>query len=173
MTVGLYLFFSNRASINPSAPNDCGPQALVALLAEYRIRTSPESVALLAGTDAEGTTMIGLKRVVESHGITCDGMRLRADQLRAKLEEGHGVIAFVNGDHYVHVKNAHSLGFVVKDRDPGYRFVPMDEWGKIWFDDPDDAVTNGEGMCLVLAPPPFYRPRPKPYSPVKAPQSAS
>lgn len=148
-------------------PNDCGPQALAAALREYRINALPESIAALAGTDAEGTTMLGLRDAAVALGVKAEGMRLSYSGLESRLDGGASAIAFVNRDHYVWIKKLHPLGLVVKDVAPGFKFYSKSDWCRIWFEDAGDAEEKGEGLCLVLSPPDEMRSTPRSYKPVK------
>ena len=136
--------------------SDRGPQALAYALAEHRIVTSPEEIEQLAGTDAEGTTMLDLKRVAEMFSMRTTGMRLSQEELESYVERGHEVLTFVNHDHYVWVKRMHPMEVVVKDRSPGFQFIPSEQWYRMWFESKHGNTPTpdqGRGLCLVLLPP--------------------
>jgi len=146
---------SSHESYQVSIKNTCGPDALSAALAEFKIQASPEKIAQLAGTDAQGTTMLGLKRAAESLGTKAVGLRISQKELESHVKQGAGVIAFVNGDHYVWVKNTHPRGVVIKDAEPGFQFVPFDEWYPMWFESKGGktpADEKGRGICLIVVP---------------------
>lgn len=173
--IGAWQLFARWKNIDlmTRAKNDCGPQALSGLLKEYGIRTTPESIAAIARTNAEGTTMLGLRDAAVALGVKAEGMRLSYAGLESRLSSGEGAIAFVNRDHYVWIKKTHPLGLVVKDVSPGFRFFKKEEWSRIWFEDPEEGVSDGEGLCLVITPPPgFQRPVPVRAPLVKVPGSA-
>ena len=131
--------------------NTCGPDALSAALAEFKIQAPPGKIAELAGTDASGTTMLGLKQAAETLGAKATGLRLSQKELEGYVKQGVGVIAFVNGDHYVWVKNTHPQGVVIKDIQPGFQFVPYEKWYPMWLGKTPDAK-KGRGVCLIVYP---------------------
>ena len=137
--------------------NDCGPEALSAALAERQVSVAPEKIAELAGTDATGTTMLGLKRAAEALGVKAQGMRLSQAELESYVEWGYGVIAFVHRNHYVWVRRIHPKGVVLKDVGPGFHVIPHEQWYAMWFESKrgkPPAPEEGRGLCLVLAPHP-------------------
>lgn len=135
--------------------NTCGPDALSAALAEFKIQAPPEKIAQLAGTDGSGTTMLGLKHAAETLGVKAVGLRLSQKELESYVKQGVGVIAFVNGDHYVWVKNIHPRGVVIKDIQPGFQFVPYEQWYSMWFEIKSGKMVpaeKGRGVCLIVVP---------------------
>ena len=119
-----------------ASKNTCGPDALSA---------AP------AGPDASGTTMLGLKQAAETLGAKATGLRLSQKELEGYVKQGVGVIAFINGDHYVWVKNTHPQGVVIKDIQPGFQFVPYEKWYSMWLGKTPDAK-KGRGVCLIIYP---------------------
>jgi len=75
-------------AIRAEAPPDshaqamCGPECLARVLKHYGIEAAPRELARLAGTTAEGTTMLGLARAAETKGLQAKGMLLGWQELR-------------------------------------------------------------------------------------------
>lgn len=152
-------FFLGRGSSKEfyaiSAENTCGPDALSFALAEFKIDAPPAKIAQLAGTDSQGTTMLGLKQAAELLGAQAVGMRLTQAEMEKYVKQGAGVIAFVNGNHYVWVKNVYPRGVVVKDIQPGFQFIPSEKWYPMWFEakgGKTPAADQGKGACLIVYP---------------------
>ncbi len=87
--------------------NNCGPAAMKMVLMQFGIKTSLADIERLAGTDARGTSMLGLKQMAESCGLRAEGWRFVWEDFR-KIDLP--AILFVNGDHYVT-----ALEFIGKD----------------------------------------------------------
>ncbi|MEK7856479.1 MAG: cysteine peptidase family C39 domain-containing protein [Acidobacteriota bacterium] len=137
LAVGIGIgFFAGKAGSKESyqvpGKNTCGPDALSAALAEFKVEASPKKIAELAGTDSQGTTMLGLKQAAESLGMKAVGLRLSQKEMESYVQRGAAVIAFVNGDHYVWIKNIHPRGVVIKDAEPGFQFIPYEKWYPMW-----------------------------------------
>jgi len=146
---------TSKESYQVPTKNTCGPDALSAALAEFKIEATPKKIAELAGTDPSGTTMLGLKQAAESLGTKAVGLRLSQKEMESYVKQGIGVIAFVNGDHYVWVKNTHPRGVVIKDTQPGFQFVPFEKWYPMWFEAKGGKVpdtNSGHGTCLIVYP---------------------
>jgi ABC-type bacteriocin/lantibiotic exporter with double-glycine peptidase domain len=60
----------------------CGPECLARVCEHYGIKTTPKEIARLAGTTAEGTTMLGLAQAAETKGLQAKGMLLGWQELR-------------------------------------------------------------------------------------------
>jgi hypothetical protein len=65
---------------NPKAM--CGPECLARVCEHYGIEAAPQELARLAGTTAEGTTMLGLAQAAETKGLQAKGMLLGWQELR-------------------------------------------------------------------------------------------
>lgn len=146
---------SSQETYQVPGRNTCGPEALSAVLAELKVEASSQRIAELSGTDSEGTTMLGLKRAAEALGLKAMGSRLTQSELEAHLKRGSGIIAFVNGNHYVAIKGVHPKGVVIKDTQPGFQFVPYDKWSAMWFERKGGripSIEEGRGICLVVYP---------------------
>jgi len=127
-----------------------GPESLLAMLAKFRIQTTRDRIAQLAGTDAQGTCMHGLKEAADTLGMKAIVLMLSQKDLERYVKEGVGVIALVN-DHYVWVKEIQPGGVLIKDIQPGFRFVSLEEWHAMWF---AGKTSDGEGLgyCMLVSP---------------------
>lgn len=142
-------------SYGASVKNTCGPDALSAALAKFNIDASPLKIAQLAGSDVEGTTMLGLKQAAESLGTKATGVRLSQEELESHLKHGASIIAFVNQNHFVWVKEIRRQGVLVKDATSEFQIIPFEKWHSMWFEAKDGNTPlsqEGLGLCLVLYP---------------------
>ena len=87
---------------HPHTPTraDCGPAALLALCQRLGVTTTKEELTRLAGTDATGTTMMGLAKAAKAKGLKTEGLWVDATAFqRISLP----ALAWVNGNHWVAV----------------------------------------------------------------------
>ena len=143
-------------SYKVASRNTCGPEALAAAFASAHIQVDAAKLAKAAGTDEEGTTMLGLKNAAEALGAKAVGLRLHRKELADFVREGALVIAFVNKDHYVWVRGIHPQGVVIKDNRPGFRFVESKQWNEMWLGIAQDSIQDPDyekGIVLVVYPP--------------------
>jgi len=147
-----FFFSSNHFSNKQNPLNDCGPEALLALLSDIGIQSTVEQISRAADTDREGTTMLGLKKAAEHFGLEARGMRLSAEDLPGYMNEGYHMIAFIKGNHYVWVKNIHPRGVVYKDVAPGFQFASTGNWQEMWYPGKRFWMRRapGEGFCLIV-----------------------
>lgn len=142
-----------KANPSENTENDCGPQALFALLHEHQADVSLLAIEQRSFQSRPGTTLLGLKKAAESYGFKADGMRLSYDDLKQELRNRLGVIAFVNQNHYVWVTNFDEKGLWYKDLAPERRYVTTDVWAQMWFEQNPGAIPSieeGKGICLVV-----------------------
>jgi tetratricopeptide (TPR) repeat protein len=88
----------------PSTPHparaDCGPAALLVVCQRLGVTTTQEELMRLAGTDATGTTMMGLAQAAKAEGLKTEGLWVDAQAFqRLRLP----ALAWVNGNHWVAV----------------------------------------------------------------------
>ena len=95
-----------------AGPQECGPVALMKLLAAEGIPATVDELARLAGTDGTGTSMQGLVDAATSKGLPLAGVQIARG---AAVEPPF--IAFVNGNHFVLVREKGDRGYLVEDVD--------------------------------------------------------
>ncbi|KPK42916.1 MAG: hypothetical protein AMJ78_00720 [Omnitrophica WOR_2 bacterium SM23_29] len=101
-----------QENIPLTSKNRCGPEVLSMLLKTYGIESSPEEIAFLAGTDEEGTSMLGLKQAAEKKGLSLSALKLTSAKL-SKYEDK--AILFIDNSHYVLLKDVTKKGITVTD----------------------------------------------------------
>jgi ABC-type bacteriocin/lantibiotic exporter with double-glycine peptidase domain len=106
----------------------CGPAALVYVLHKRGIEVTEESVSSMAGTQASGTTMLGLAQAVEHVGLRARGLRGGYDVL---LQVPLPVIAVFN-QHYVVITRVNSKEVEVGDPLYGFFTYPRRAFQRIW-----------------------------------------
>lgn len=113
-------FVSSPGAVSQSGPIDCGPAALATL-----IRTlggdppSKDSIALLAGTGASGTSFAGLSRAAMHLGLRSALVRLDTAAMETLSTP---VIAWVDGGHFVTVvPDSSGLALVLDPQAGPYR----------------------------------------------------
>ena len=80
-----------------SAPNICGPAALLSICEFYGIETTEQQIATLAGTTPTGTSLYGLARAADSLGLKANGAYVTAYVLRRKQVQFDG--SYSDGDN--------------------------------------------------------------------------
>ena len=120
--------FIKTLNANSTVQNRCGPEALSILLSQSGIKADPQELALLAGTDEKGTTMLGLKQAAEKKGLSLTALRLTS----SRLSEFKGkAILFVDGSHFVFLKDTSEGGIIVIDSSSAVK-IPCDELKNRW-----------------------------------------
>ena len=80
-----------------STSYNCGPAALATALQNIGINTTEQEIAVLAGTDKNGTTMYGLVQAAKAKGLNAQGFRLSLNNLK----KNNIVVLTINGtNHY-------------------------------------------------------------------------
>ncbi len=134
-----------------STPGDaprqiCGPVALRGLLQALGVETTVETLAQAAGTDATGTSMLGLLKAAKALGVDLHGVQTGRDG-----ELAPPFIAFVNGNHFVLVREGRDGGYTVVDVDGTERAVSRDLFRREW--DGKALVTAADpGVVRLLHP---------------------
>ena len=73
-----------------TAPNTCGPAALLSICEFYGIKTTEQQIATLAGTTPTGTSLHGLAQAADSLGLKANGAYVTAYVLRRKQVQFDG-----------------------------------------------------------------------------------
>lgn len=123
-------FVSSPNVVLQSGPTDCGPAALATL-----IRTlggnppSTDSIAILAGTGARGTSFAGLSRAAGGLGV---GNALRRLDPAAMAHLSTPIIAWVDGGHFVTVVPESTGSALVLDPQAGPYRIGRLRLGRYW-----------------------------------------
>ena len=102
-----------------TAPNTCGPAALLSICEFYGIKTTEQEIATLAGNPT-GTSLHGLAQVADSLGVKATGMELSLEELKGAKTP---LIAHLNGGHFVVVVSVHKGQLTVIDPAKGVKSV--------------------------------------------------
>ena len=121
-----------------SAPNTCGPAALLSICEFYGIKTTEQQIATLAGTTSTGTSLYGLAQAADSLGLKAAGMELSLEELKGAKTP---LIAHLNGGHFVVVVSVHKGRLTVIDPAKGVKSVALVDFLREW-----------QGYVLLLEP---------------------
>ena len=121
-----------------TAPNTCGPAALLAICEFYGIKTTEQEIATLAGTTPTGTSLHGLAQAADSLGLKATGMALSLEELTGAKTP---LIAHLNGGHFVVVVSVHKGRLTVIDPAKGVKSIALVDFHHNW-----------QGYVLLLAP---------------------
>lgn len=116
----------------------CGPYALMVVAKTYGIDVDLTSVANLAGTTAEGTTMKGLADAAHKLGLRARGMRV---SLRQLIDLKLPTIAYVNDDHFFVIDQILDNKLSITDINMEFDFMSLEEFDQIW-----------KGHVLIVSP---------------------
>ncbi|MFA5115728.1 MAG: cysteine peptidase family C39 domain-containing protein, partial [Candidatus Omnitrophota bacterium] len=107
-----YLERSGKSSASLPANNICGPYALKLLLGNYGIEAATDDIAKAAGTDKEGTTMLGLIQAAKLSGLELSAFKTDSGKLNGYAGKA---VLFINNSHYVFLKEVKAAGVLVTD----------------------------------------------------------
>lgn len=123
-------FVSFPGAVLQSGLSDCGPAALATLLRSLGGTPPPtDSIAVLAGTGAHGTTFSGLARAALTMGMRTELGRLDPAAMAALTTP---VIAWVDEGHFVTVVPDPSGSALVLDPQAGSYRIGMESLGRYW-----------------------------------------
>ena len=111
-----------------TAPNTCGPAALLSICEFYGIKTTEQEIATLAGNPT-GTSLHGLAQVADSLGVKATGMELSLEELKGAKTP---LIAHLNGGHFVVVVSVHKGQLTVIDPAKGVKSVAAVDFCRNW-----------------------------------------
>ena len=141
--ISLFCFLSHKAVLSQDTEDKldealCGPYALMVVAKTFGIDVDLGSVADLAGTTPQGTTMKGLADAAHKLGLRARGMRVSLRQLTdLKLP----VIAYVNADHFFVIDQIIDNKLSITDINMEFDFMSLEEFDRIW-----------KGNVLVVSP---------------------
>lgn len=148
----------------------CGPSAVGQIVAQYTGATITDPQQMvdraielgLMGDPGEGMTLPNIEKLLEDQGVPCTLTSSSLDDLRAKLDDGYGVIAMVDSgeiwhpdqetddadlaDHVLVVAGIDDERGVVILSDPG---VPNGDQLEVPIDQFDDAWADSEHQMVV------------------------
>jgi RHS repeat-associated protein len=105
----------------------CGPSALQKLLETQGIQATQEELAAVAGTDETGTTMLGLVDAAKAKGLDVAGVESPDPERLAQP-----FIAYVNGNHFLLVREVRDDAIVVSDMDKPDAGLTRAEFARMW-----------------------------------------
>ena len=107
----------------------CGPAALAAVCRYYHIPATETEIARLAGTQANGTTMLGLQQAAQAKGLTAEGQERGVDEL-ASLP--HPCILYFHQGHFAVLTGVQDGRFYVADPSLGQRVWTRSQLAYLW-----------------------------------------
>jgi hypothetical protein len=107
----------------------CGPAALAAVARHFGREVQEEEVARLAGTDARGTTMLGLREAAEKLGLAVQDRRARIEDLEALPKPA---ILFYSQGHFAVLTGVSEGRFYLADPSLGQRCWGPAELRRFW-----------------------------------------
>lgn len=107
----------------------CGPAALAAVCRYYGIHASEAELAALAGTRANGTTMLGLQRAAQSKGLMAEGQERSVDELAGLPRP---CILYFHQGHFAVLTGIQDDRFYVADPSLGQRVWTRDQLAYLW-----------------------------------------
>lgn len=112
---------------------DCGPAALLTILRYYGGDSTLSKVRDLAGTDADGTSLLGLATAARKLGLCCEGARGELAELEQEQLPCVAHLRLPNGtEHYVVVFKVSAKSLRLGDPASGLRRVSRAEFAKLW-----------------------------------------
>jgi len=121
----------------------CGPAAAKMFLDHYGIESDLEGLHSEMECGPQGTTMLRVKKAIESRGLKCQGLRVPEDRLE---DIPLPAIAHVHGDHFAVIRSVKLWSeMIVDDPSLGRLKMTVDLFGSHW-----------DGVVLVHG----YDPRP-------------
>lgn len=102
-------YLGEEGVIRQNTPYDCGVACLRMVAQAMGKNEDAAAIRGLAGTTADGTSLLGLKSAAENLGLPASTWRLRSPDLASVRLP---LIAFVDGNHFVVVREV-SDGYVI------------------------------------------------------------
>ena len=116
----MFLKMRNRTGILQRDETDCGPACIASVMAHYGIHFPVALIRQVAGTDPEGTSMLGMIKALNHFNFEARGLKGNAEHL-GKLP--HPFIAHIKrsnlASHYVCVFGISRRGYLVMDPSEG------------------------------------------------------
>ena len=135
---------------------DCGPARLLAVLRFHGGDAGLAPVRSLAGTDASGTSLLGLYRAAETLGFDARGVTGDYDALRAVKLPCIAHVVVDGGPHYMVVYEAGEHDLRVADPARGLVQLTRTEFERIW--EQRAVLLLEPGAQLRSTPPPHWFP---------------
>lgn len=108
---------------------DCGPECLFQACKELGISATKSELRSLAKTNSKGTTMLNLAKAARAKGMEAKGQLVNYQYLQSMPSP---VVAWVNGNHYVLVKDVGGAGLRVYDPNEGAALMSRQQFCGMW-----------------------------------------
>ena len=135
---------------------DCGPACLLAILRFHGGDAGLAPIRALAGTDASGTSLLGLYQAAQSLGFDARGATGDYESLRGVNLPCIAHVVAEAGPHYVVVYEAGERELRVADPGRGLVWLTRTEFEQIWVQ--GAVLLLDPGPELYSAPPPHWFP---------------
>jgi len=123
---------------------NCGPATLATVLQNLGINVSQDVLAVIAGTDDDGTTMYGLAQAArQQQGVIAKGLKLTVDELQP------GNIVYLNIEstgHYSIITSINGSIVFLADTDLGNINMTIENFTAAYIQN----TTNSYGYALVV-----------------------
>ena len=116
----------------------CGPHALMVVAKTFGVDVDLSSIADLAGTTRQGTTMKGLADAAHELGLRARGLKISRGQL---MDLKLPTIAYVNNNHFFVIDQISDDKLSITDINMKFNFMSFEEFDRIW-----------DGHVLTVAP---------------------
>lgn len=126
-----------------STTYNCGPATLATVLQKLSINETQDTLASLAGTDENGTTMYGLIQAAQQKGVIAKGLKLKVNELKP----GNIVYLIIDyEDHYSIITSITDTTFYLADTDLGNIKMTLENFTAAYIQN----ATTGYGYALVV-----------------------
>lgn len=114
--------------------SDCGAACISMILTHYGSKVPLYKIRELSGTDTSGTSMLGLKKVLENYNI--NSKVIKADNNIWHNEEIYPIIAHIIVDnkffHYVVIEDIKNDKLKILDPEKGKESISINDFNKEW-----------------------------------------
>ncbi|MEN8799943.1 MAG: ABC transporter transmembrane domain-containing protein, partial [Flavobacteriaceae bacterium] len=140
----------NFRNVKQHDGNDCGPACLASVARHFRLKVPIARIRQMAGTDGQGTSLLGLVEAAEKIGLSAKGVQSNKEYL-TKLP--------LPAIAHISLQTTHSFHYVVLYSIGRKRLRLMDPaFGRMQSCTIEDFQARWTGVVVLLAPKPDYKP---------------
>ncbi|MGB9937641.1 MAG: right-handed parallel beta-helix repeat-containing protein [Methanobacterium sp.] len=145
----LFSEMQNILTIDPtgivmsSTAYNCGPATLATVLQKLGVNVSQDTLATIADTDEEGTTLYGMVQAAQKYNVFVKSLKLKVNELK----KGNIVYITTEGvGHYCIITSINDSIVYLADTDLGNINMTLDEFTEAYVQN----ITTGYGYVLVI-----------------------